>query len=670
MVKERQLYDILEVSTEADEQEIRRAYKALALKYHPDKQPATSDADKEKMTEMFKAVSKAYDVLSDNSKRYLYDTYGEEVAVNPQEQTSVFTTNNRQYDHGPGSYAQQHQHQHQQHHQFGHTQGQRPGFPSAFSAQDMMSSHFASSNDMFNHIFNDFGANSFMNSFKAPFGMFDSGGGSSSNNNNNNNNNNNGYNEEPSRKKTVAKGKDIMDTVSCSLLDYYNGKHIKMSLCKRVKCPKCKGCGGLKIYTCNDCCGTGYIINEARNGMMYQRTQSTCARCQGTGEFIPAKYICDECGGNKLIDTKVIFDFKSPRGVGDGYRVVFPRAADEGVNLIPGDVVITLKDDPNDSTSKYRRLGNNLLTTISVPLVKALCGGRISLEHIDGKKVDIFIACGELKSANEFKVLRGYGMPIHKNSSSSSSKSENTGGNMSSDNASGNSDPAEDGNGDRPEYGDLIIRFDISFPDITAFSNKRVDLLGKVLGSSFPKDGLQMGGVSSSSSSEDISSSADDLSSFRMGESSMSSLAKNLKLSDSDTTASASVSNSNSTSTSHGHGHGTNIDISKKRALDADNDDIRYRSSHSDDSGRVRAPLARPGKASSFHAARLQDPDADLRTTLSVHDFPSVAANICFEDLDPAASMKNSNALHTSEPMDARNNPFKRTKAAEDPSSS
>ena len=515
-----------------------------------------------------------------------------------------------------------------------------------------MNSHFSNTNDIFNHIFNDFGSNNFMNNFKAPFGMFDNG----NNINNNNNNNNNSFKEGTSHKNTMAKGKDIMDTVNCSLLDYYNGKHIKMSLCKRVKCPKCKGCGGLKIYTCNDCCGTGYIINETRNGMMYQRTQSTCARCQGTGEFIPAKYICDECGGNQLIDTKVIFDFKSPRGVSDGYRVVFPRAADEGVNLIPGDVVITLKDNPNDSVSKYKRFGNNLLTTISVPLVKALCGGHISLEHLDGKKVDIFIACGELKSANEFKVLKGYGMPIHKHSSSknNNNKSENTSGNMSSSSVSVNIENGDDdSNGGKPKFGDLIIKFDITFPDITAFSNKRVDLLGKVLGSSFPKDGLQLGGVSSSSSSEDISSSADDLSSFHMGsrnQSSMSSLAKNLKLSDSDTTASNSNSNSN------------NIDISKKRALDAENDDIRYRSSHSDDSGRVRAPLARPGKTSNAHTIRLQDLDEDFKTRLTAHDFPSVAADVFYEEPDRAASTKDSNALHTDEPMDTRGNPFKRTK--------
>lgn len=656
MVKETQLYDLLEVSTEADEQEIRRAYKTLALKYHPDKQPTSNDEDREKMTEMFKAVSKAYDILSDSNKRYLYDTYGEEVAANPQEQTSVFSTDNHHYDHNARNFPY-HRHHQQHHYSNGQDhQSHGPGFPSAFSVHDMMNSHFSNTNEIFNHIFNDFGTTNLMNKIGTPFGTF----GNDNNNFHQDRNNNRNHNSS-NHNNGLVKGKDIMDTVYCSLLDYYNGKHIKMSLCKRVKCPKCKGSGGLKVYTCNDCCGSGYIINESRNGMMYQRTQSTCGRCQGTGEFIPAKYICDECGGNKLVDTKVIFDVRSPRGVSDGYRVVFPNAADEGVKIIPGDVVLTFKDDPNDKILKYKRFGNDLLTTISIPLVKALCGGRISLNHIDGKQINIFVACGEIKSASELKVLKGYGMPIHEPSSSSkpdsvnnnknkrenkgNTKSENTSGNMSN-NAENNNDN-EDNSDEDMEYGDLIIKFDISFPDITAFSSKRVDLLSKVLGSNFPSESIQLGGVSSSSSSDDIPSSADDLSSFRMGsrnESSMSSLAKNMKLSDSDTNSG-------------------NIDLSKKRVFDAENDEIRYRSSTSDD-GKVRSPSARAEKIAA-NAVRLQDLPDPKKRGLKLQDFPNVGADILYEELDltkPKLTTSAAAAATAADITDAGENPYKRMK--------
>lgn len=70
MVKDTKLYDILEVSPNASENELKKSYRKLALKYHPDKNP---DAG-----EKFKEISHAYDVLSDSQKRDIYDQFGEE----------------------------------------------------------------------------------------------------------------------------------------------------------------------------------------------------------------------------------------------------------------------------------------------------------------------------------------------------------------------------------------------------------------------------------------------------------------------------------------------------------------------------------------------------------------------------------------------------------------
>ena len=73
MVKETKFYDLLGVSPDADENALRKAYRKLSLKYHPDKNPGD-----EKAAEMFKNISAAYGVLSDSEKRTLYDQYGEE----------------------------------------------------------------------------------------------------------------------------------------------------------------------------------------------------------------------------------------------------------------------------------------------------------------------------------------------------------------------------------------------------------------------------------------------------------------------------------------------------------------------------------------------------------------------------------------------------------------
>lgn len=72
MVKETKLYDLLGISPNATEQEIKKGYRKAALKYHPDK--PTGD------TEKFKQISEAFEILSDKNKREIYDQFGLEAA--------------------------------------------------------------------------------------------------------------------------------------------------------------------------------------------------------------------------------------------------------------------------------------------------------------------------------------------------------------------------------------------------------------------------------------------------------------------------------------------------------------------------------------------------------------------------------------------------------------
>ncbi|KAG8389547.1 hypothetical protein BUALT_Bualt02G0240600 [Buddleja alternifolia] len=66
-------YDILQISKGASDEQIKRAYRKLALKYHPDKNQGNEEANKK-----FAEISNAYEVLSDSEKRGIYDRYGEE----------------------------------------------------------------------------------------------------------------------------------------------------------------------------------------------------------------------------------------------------------------------------------------------------------------------------------------------------------------------------------------------------------------------------------------------------------------------------------------------------------------------------------------------------------------------------------------------------------------
>ena len=66
-------YEILKIEKNADKSTIKKAYRKMAMKYHPDKNPDDKEAE-----ENFKAVNEAYQVLSDDEKRAIYDRYGKQ----------------------------------------------------------------------------------------------------------------------------------------------------------------------------------------------------------------------------------------------------------------------------------------------------------------------------------------------------------------------------------------------------------------------------------------------------------------------------------------------------------------------------------------------------------------------------------------------------------------
>ena len=71
MSEKRDYYEVLGVGKDADAKEIKKAYRKLAMKYHPDKNPGDKDAE-----EKFKEINEAYEVLSDEEKRSTYDRFG------------------------------------------------------------------------------------------------------------------------------------------------------------------------------------------------------------------------------------------------------------------------------------------------------------------------------------------------------------------------------------------------------------------------------------------------------------------------------------------------------------------------------------------------------------------------------------------------------------------
>jgi DnaJ family protein A protein 2 len=78
-----------------------------------------------------------------------------------------------------------------------------------------------------------------------------------------------------------------------------------------------------------------------------------------------------------------------------------------------GDVIFVLRATPHES---FERSGNDLLTNVSITLSEALLGfSRILITHLDGRGVKVTSPPGKIISSGESIVLRGEGMPVHKN---------------------------------------------------------------------------------------------------------------------------------------------------------------------------------------------------------------------------------------------------------------
>lgn len=74
-------YNILKVNRNASDEDLKKAYRRLAMIWHPDKNPTSN---KQEAEAKFKQISEAYDVLSDPQKRQIYDLYGEEALKSGQ----------------------------------------------------------------------------------------------------------------------------------------------------------------------------------------------------------------------------------------------------------------------------------------------------------------------------------------------------------------------------------------------------------------------------------------------------------------------------------------------------------------------------------------------------------------------------------------------------------
>lgn len=404
MVKDTKLYDILGISPTATDVEIKKAYRLNALKYHPDKNNHSKES-----TEKFQEITKAYEILFDIQKRSIYDRYGEE-GINGN--TTIDPTSQ-------GG--------------FGSTSG------SAFSMR---------ADDLFSQFFGDsfFSSNSFgssSNHFPSGMGGFPS---ASTNGVPPHQQQQQQYSQQQQQPRPKRRGVDIKHKLSVTLEELYHGKSTKLALSKTVLCSKCDAKGGEKVRVCTQCKGRGRVFMSKQMGPLIQRFESTCRACHGSGEFIAEKDRCSTCHGAKTVEERKILKLDIPPGSYHGETITFRGEGDQGVDIIPGDVVVTIE---MKSHAEFKRQKDNLIINQKIDLLTALAGGSFGLHHINNEWIKVDIIPGEIIQPNSIKVIKNLGMPKKKYNGL--------------------------------EKGDLIIHFDVEFPKQNEINKENLHLLEQAL---------------------------------------------------------------------------------------------------------------------------------------------------------------------------------------------
>jgi len=321
-------YAVLGVKKTASAEEIRKAFRKLARKYHPDVNPGDKSAE-----EKFKTLSEANDVLSDSKKRKIYDQLG-------FYSDNIDPATAEAYARGGGRAAEN----------GGRSGGQEVPFDfSGFDFNDFAEGAGAAGRRAGG------GGGGFRDIFSSMFG----GGGHGQQE----------LEQEP--------GSDLEYQMNVGFWQAIQGAELQLSVPHLESCSNCHGRGYFEsTETCPQCKGKGQITQKS--GSM--KFNIPCPRCGGSGHN---RTICNVCHGAGRVERNESLKVRIKAGTRDGQRIRLAGRGNAGTMGAPaGDlyIIVRVGDHP-----VFKRDGDDIYLTVPVTVTEAGLGGKVEVPTIDGR---------------------------------------------------------------------------------------------------------------------------------------------------------------------------------------------------------------------------------------------------------------------------------------------